>query len=466
MPLPLGSRTRSPSGTIGRRSTTRAATTGPRTCVMWARQHHRSATGALNSAGGVARPLARRRRRRDPRRRRHVGRVGDHAYRPHRGARARGCTRSPRSRGRPRSRRPRPPTRGARNEALGALHGVPVAVRDLCAMAGTATRARRKVLDRLRAGRHGDKSCRACRAQVRSSSRAGRKATEGAWGTHHPDVTPVNPWAPDRWTGSSSGGSRAWPSRQAWRTARSAATGGDRSASRRRATTSRASSRRGASASRHVPALGDLRPRRSMARTVLDVALMYAAIAGSDPLDPTSLADPVSDPVAATRAVARRRARRTRRGVRAREPRRRDVRRNAGGDPQPPGGGAKIVDVTFPDVGPILEPALLACFAEAAVAHAATYPSLQRSAYRTGLRRASARDRPRRPRLRTRRSPCSAASCAAACRRLFAQTDLLVVPVMPIQPLTIAGWAVKSAAARRGAVHGVHDPVRHHRNPT
>ena len=340
--------------------------------------------------------------------------------------------------------------RRARGDALGALHGVPVAVKDLCAVAGTATRAGGRFSTGFAPS---DTATVVTRLQDAGAIVVGKaQLTEGAWGTHHPDVTPpVNPWAPDRWTGSTSSGSGvAVAAGMAF-----GAIGSDT-----------AGSIRFPSACNHLAGLKPTWGRVSrhgvfplsetfdhvgpMARTVLDVALMYAAIAGSDPLDPTSLVEPVGDPVAAARSGSLDGVRvgldaafalanlddATSAGMRA-------------AIAHLEAAGAKIVDVAFPDVGPILEPALLACFAEAAVAHAATYPSQKERygpAYVTLLEAGLA-------------TPATAYASFAMRRRelrgrmqrLFEHADLLVVPVMPIQPLTIAEMAAVAVGPPLGA---------------
>lgn len=340
--------------------------------------------------------------------------------------------------------------RRARGETLGALHGVPVAVKDLCAMAGTATRAGGHFSTGFAAT---DTATVVARLQEAGAIVVGKaQLTEGAWGAHHPDVTPpVNPWAPDRWTGSSSSGSGVCVAAgMAY-----GAIGSDT-----------AGSIRFPSACNHLVGLKPTWGRVSrhgvfplsetfdhigpMARTVLDVALMYAAIAGSDPLDPTSLADPVGDPAAAARAGSLE-------GVRVGVD---EAFALSNLDEATAAGmasalahlkaaGATLVDVTFPDVGPILEPALLACFVEAAVAHAATYPS-QKERYGTAYAEL----------LEVGRATPATAYASFAMRRrelrgrlarLFERADVLAVPVMPIQPLTVAEMAAVTVGPPLGA---------------
>ncbi len=89
---------------------------------------------------------------------------------------------------------------------LGALHGVPVAIKDLFNTKGVATacgtriladfvpQSNARVVDRLRSAG----------AVIVGKT----QLTEGAFSTHHPDIDPPqNPWSADHWAGVSSSGS-------------------------------------------------------------------------------------------------------------------------------------------------------------------------------------------------------------------------------------------------------------------
>ncbi|MDZ4739640.1 MAG: amidase [Alphaproteobacteria bacterium] len=266
--------------------------------------------------------------------------------------------------------------RRARGEALRPLHGVPIAVKDLCAMAGTPTRAGGFFSTGFKPG---DTATVVSRLQQAGAIVIGKaQLTEGAWGTHHPDIpAPVNPWVADRWSGSSSSGSGV-----------SVAAGLAYGA----IGTDTAGSIRFPSACNHLVGLKPTWGRVSrygvfplsdtfdhvgpMTRTVLDAALMFAAIAGADPLDPTSRDEPVEDWVGAAGKA-------TLKGVRV------------GVDPAYSrdgidremaaalhsaiellmAAGASITEVRVPDVDVILERAAAAAMVEAAVSHARTYPS-------------------------------------------------------------------------------------------
>src|SRR4029078_7068092 len=143
-------------------------------------------------------------------------------------------------------------------QILSQLHGVPVAVKDLCWTEGIATAAGMPL--------HKDFVPAVDAPVVRKLREAGAvllgklQLTEGAFADHHPDVpAPLNPWHRHHWSGASSSGSggapaavgralcpppRGSPPRRASASARSAPTPAGRSAFRRRPTASPGSSRR------------------------------------------------------------------------------------------------------------------------------------------------------------------------------------------------------------------------------
>jgi amidase len=327
--------------------------------------------------------------------------------------------------------------RRARGETLGALHGVPIAVKDLCAMAGTPTRAGGFFSTGFKPS---DTATVVARLQAAGAIIIGKvQLTEGAWGTHHPDVpTPVNPWVAERWSGASSSGSGV-----------SVAAGLAYGATG----TDTAGSIRFPSACNHLVGLKPTWGRVSrhgvfplsdtfdhvgpMARSVLDVALMYGAMAGADPLDPTSRTEPVEDCVAAARAP-------NLKGVRI------------GVDPayalggldgaisaplnaaiaQLKSAGAVVAEVRVPEVDAILPRAVMAAAAEAVISHARSYPA-EREKYGQPYRDLLELG------LATTAVDYAAVSIwrrefRGALIRLFAGVDMLVAPVLPLPPLTVA----------------------------
>jgi amidase len=257
----------------------------------------------------------------------------------------------------------------------GPLHGVPIAVKDLCWTKGSPTAAGMEIHKNYRPGEDA--------TVVRRLRQAGAvllgklQLTEGAYSDHHPLVTPPkNPWGRDYWPGISSsgpgvataaglcygalasdtGGSIRWPS------AANGVTG-------LKPTWGRVS-RYGVF--ELAPTLDHVGP---MARSAADAGALLGAIAGRDPNDPTAVLDPVPDYLAAVGRHVR--------GLRV------GIDPAWNGDDVAPATqavlaeaaevfralGGTIVDVKFPDVTQAIADWAPNCAVEAAVAHAATYPA-------------------------------------------------------------------------------------------
>ena len=175
------------------------------------------------------------------------------------------------------------------------LHGVPVAVKDLCATKGIRTTCGTAVL----ADWIPDHDA----TVVERLSQAGAvilgklKLTEGAFAQHHPSVAPpVNPWSAERWTGVSSSGSGVATAAGLCYGSLGTDTGG---------------SIRFPAACNGIVGLKPTYGRVSrhgvfplsvsfdhvgpMTRTVADAAAMLQVLAGFDPLDPTSRREATSD---------------------------------------------------------------------------------------------------------------------------------------------------------------------------
>ena len=89
---------------------------------------------------------------------------------------------------------------------LGLLHGVPIAIKDLLFTAGVETASGTDVMRDFKPNYDATvvTRLRAAGAVIIGKT----QLTEGAYGSHHPSITaPVNPWAPDAWSGVSSSGS-------------------------------------------------------------------------------------------------------------------------------------------------------------------------------------------------------------------------------------------------------------------
>lgn len=183
----------------------------------------------------------------------------------------------------------------ARGIRRGPLQGVPIAVKDLCRIAGTPTGA--GMAPALRQIANEDATL------VRRLKQAGAvligktELSEGAYSDHHAAITPpANPWHADYWTGISSSGSGVATAAGLCCGAIASDTGGSIRwpAAANGVTGLKPSWGR---VSRHgvVELAASLDHIGTMARCAKDAGVLLGVIAGSDDLDPTALPDPVPD---------------------------------------------------------------------------------------------------------------------------------------------------------------------------
>ncbi|HEX7438624.1 MAG TPA: amidase, partial [Caldimonas sp.] len=93
-----------------------------------------------------------------------------------------------------------------RRQILSQLHGVPIAVKDLCFTKGVVTAAGMPLHRDFVAGFDATVVTRLREAGAILLGKL--QLTEGAFADHHPDITPPrNPWHRDHWSGASSSGS-------------------------------------------------------------------------------------------------------------------------------------------------------------------------------------------------------------------------------------------------------------------
>ena len=314
----------------------------------------------------------------------------------------------------------------------GPLHGVPIAVKDLCFTKGVRTMGAAKVM-----ADHVPTFDGTVIAKLESAGAIllGKlNLTEGAMGGYNPEFDiPKNPWNPDRWTGSSSSGSGVATAAGLCFGSLGSDTGG---------------SIRFPSASCGIVGIKPTWGRVSrygvlalaesmdhvgpMTRSVADAGIMLEAIAGFDVNDPTSLPSPVPsmlegigqdlrgvrigfDENYATHDIDVELAEAVRIGV------------GTLADE-----GAEIVEVALPDVDEYVSAWPTLCSAEAVLAHAATYPS-QRDDYGPWFRgwldmgaKVTGADYAKANNLR--------AACTGHLRRVFAEIDVLVCPSMSAPP--------------------------------
>jgi len=177
----------------------------------------------------------------------------------------------------------------------GPLHGVPIAVKDLCDTRDAPTAAG---FPMFRNRRQKADATVVERLETAGAILIGKaQLSEGALAIHHPDVAlPVNPWRADLWTGSSSSGSGVAAAAELCAAAIGTDTGGSirfpaicNAVVGIKPTWGRVS--------RHgvFPLSWTLDHVGSLARRVEDAAALLGAVAGRDDKDPTSLSAPVPD---------------------------------------------------------------------------------------------------------------------------------------------------------------------------
>jgi amidase len=318
----------------------------------------------------------------------------------------------------------------------GPLHGVPVAVKDLCETAGIATSCASRV---LRGWIPEHSATVVERLEAAGAVLLGKlNLTEFAVAWYHPELpVPQNPWDPSLWPGASSSGSGVATAAGLCFGSLGTDTGGSIRFPSAACGIVGLKPTYGRVSRRGVFPLGEsLDHIGPMTRTVADAAAMLAVIAGHDPADPTSRREPVEDYGAALeRGVA---------GVRIGL----DERFIATGTALDVVAavleavrtlerlGAKLVAVEVPSVDPCLSAWTTLCAAEAAAAHAQNYPS-RAAEYGPGFRsfleigsRLRGADYANAHFVRER--------FAGELRGLFAEIDLLACPSMPSSALRVA----------------------------
>lgn len=329
----------------------------------------------------------------------------------------------------------------ARGEDRGPLQGVPVAVKDLCDAAGVATSAGMPVVRANVAAATRDATVVA-RLRAAGAVILGKlQLTEGAVAHHHPDITvPVNPHNPDYWSGASSSGSGVAVAAGLCYAALGSDTGGSiRFPSFANGITGLKPTWGRVSRAGVFPLSWSLDHVGPMARCSADCAAVLGAIAGADDADPTALAAPVDDYLGAIGSGVR--------GLRigfdeAWATRDVDAEIVAGLHAVLAAlrvAGAQVVPVTMPATDEVIAAWAPLCTADAAAAHAATYPT-QAAGYGPGLttlldagRAASAVDYALAHDVRL--------NYRGALARVFASVDVVIAPAYMRQNPTLAAFA-------------------------
>jgi amidase len=271
-----------------------------------------------------------------------------------------------------------------RHQILSQLHGVPIAVKDLCYTKGVVTAAGMPL--------HGDfvpgyDATVVTRLREAGAILLGKlQLTEGAFADHHPDVTPPrNPWHRDHWSGASSSGSGVATAAGLCFGSLGSDTGGSiRFPSAANGNTGLKPTWGRVSKYGCFELAASLDHIGPMCRSATDAAIMLGAIAGVDPHDPTTLRADVPDYLGSTdgdlRGVRLGFDERyaldgadveTRRAVEATLATLRSL-------------GAEILSIRFPDVDAMLADWAPNCAVETAVAHELTFPA-RRAEYGSGL---------------------------------------------------------------------------------
>ena len=328
----------------------------------------------------------------------------------------------------------------AAGKSRGALHGVPIAVKDLCDTEGVPTAAGMAI---RRAHVPTKDATVVVRLKQAGAVVLGKlQMTEGAYGTHHPSVDPpVNPFNAAYWTGVSSSGSGVATAAGLCFASLGSDTGGSirfpstmNGLSGLKPTWGRVS-RAGV-----FPLAKSLDHVGPMCRSALDAAIVLGVIAGADPDDPTAAPQAVPDYAAATSAGVK--------GKRVGVPNNligadADCQRALdGASAALQRHGAQLVDVTLPDLDEAAAQWLAQCGVEAALAHEATFPS-QRADY--GAEFAALLDLGRGlSGLELSRLQLTRARVTGEIDRVLASIDLLLLPAMAVAAPSLAAMKTRT----------------------
>jgi amidase len=272
----------------------------------------------------------------------------------------------------------------AAGKVRGPLHGVPIAVKDLCWTKDAPTAAGMKI---YRDNRPKEDATVVIKLKEAGAVILGKlQLTEGAYADHHPEVDPPkNPWDARLWPGASSSGSGVATAAGLCYGSLGSDTGGSiRFPSAANAVTGLKPTWGRVSRYGVFELAATLDHIGPMARSAVDCGAMLGAIAGADPNDPTAVLEPVPDYLAGLSGSLKGirigvDPRWTSEGVDADASRIFQDALRVAADL-----GAKIHEIAFPDATSMVTDWFPLCGVETAVAHEATYPA-RKSDYGPGL---------------------------------------------------------------------------------
>jgi amidase len=272
----------------------------------------------------------------------------------------------------------------AAGKVRGPLHGVPIAVKDLCWTKDAPTAAGMKI---YRDNRPKEDATVVIKLKEAGAVILGKlQLTEGAYADHHPEVDPPrNPWDAGLWAGASSSGSGVATAAGLCYGSLGSDTGGSiRFPSAANAVTGLKPTWGRVSRYGVFELAATLDHIGPMARSAVDCGAMLGAIAGADPNDPTAVLEPVPDYLAGLNGSLQGTRigvdpRWTSEGVDAASTRVFQDALRVAADL-----GAKIQEIAFPDPTHMITDWFPLCGVETAVAHEATYPA-RKSDYGPGL---------------------------------------------------------------------------------
>src|SRR3981081_2709439 len=183
----------------------------------------------------------------------------------------------------------------AKGKVRGPLHGVPIAVKDLCWTQDAPTAAGMKI---YRNNRPGEDATVVTRLKEAGAVILGKlQLTEGAYADHHPDIDPPrNPWDAALWPGASSSGSGVATAAGLCYGSLGSDTGGSiRFPSAYNSVTGRNQTWGRVSRYGVFELAATLDHIGPMARSAADCGAILGAIAGSDPNDSTAVLEQVPD---------------------------------------------------------------------------------------------------------------------------------------------------------------------------